>query len=128
MDLKEGIKGEVEFTVTKEQTAKHLGSGGLYVFATPMLVAMMEKAAWSSVEPYLDEGMGSVGTLMNMTHDAATPIGMKVVCRSELIGIEGRKLKFNVEAFDEKGKIGGGYHERFIVNNGKFQEKTNAKL
>lgn len=128
MELQTGIKGEVEFTVTKEQTAKHLGSGGLYVFATPMLVAMMEKAAWSSVEPYLGEGMGSVGTLMNMTHDAATPIGMKVVCRSELIGIEGRKLKFNVEAFDEKGKIGGGYHERFIVNNEKFQEKTDAKL
>ena len=128
MELHAGIKGEVEFTVTEEQTAKHLGSGGLYVFATPILVAMMEKAAWSSVEDLLGEGNGSVDTLMNMTHDAATPIGMKVVCRSELIAIDGRKLSFNVEAYDEKGKIGGGYHERYIINNEKFQAKTNAKL
>ena len=126
--LENGIKGQVEFTAEESGSAKAMGSGALDVLATPKMIAMLEKAAWESVQPYLEEGCGTVGTLMNVTHDAATPLGMKVTCTSELVQIEGKKLVFRVEAFDEKGHIGGGSHERFIVNNEKFQTKTNGKL
>ncbi len=125
--LEAGIKGSVEFTVETEGSAKAMGSGALDVLATPKMIAMLEKAAWESVQPFLEEGCGTVGTLMNVTHDAATPLGMKVSCRSELIQVEGKKLIFRVEAFDEKGHIGGGLHERFIVRNDKFQAKTDSK-
>ena len=123
-----GIKGITERIVDDSITAKAMGSGSLSVFATPAMIAMMEKAACDSVQPELDEGCGTVGTLINITHDAATPVGMKVRCESELIAVDGRKLTFKVEAFDEKGRIGGGTHERFIIFNDKFQAKTDAKL
>ncbi|MBR3245175.1 MAG: thioesterase family protein [Parasporobacterium sp.] len=126
--LETGIKGHVEFLAEESGSAKTMESGALEVLATPKMIAMLEKAAWESVQPYLEEGCGTVGTKMDVTHDAATPLGMKVVCESELIQIEGKKLTFNVKAFDEKGHIGGGLHERFIVNNEKFQTKTDAKL
>ena len=125
--MEPGIKGSVEFVVNVAKSARVVGSGALDVLATPVMIAMMEKAAWESVQPELEEGSGTVGTLMNVTHDAATPLGMKVTCQSELVAVEGRKLKFKVTAFDEKGPIGGGEHERFIVNNDKFPVKTNAK-
>lgn len=125
--LKEGIKGVTEFIAEEEGSAKAMGSGALAVLATPKMIAMLEKAAWESVQPFLEEGCGSVGTLMNVSHDAATPLGMKVRCESELIRVEGKKLTFRVEAFDEKGRIGGGTHERFIINNARFQEKTDRK-
>ena len=125
MDI--GIKGQVIFTVDESCSAKTMGSGALNVLATPKMVAMLEKAAWESVQPFLEEGCGTVGTLMNITHDAATPLGMQVRCTSELTGIDGRRLIFSVEAFDERGHIGGGTHERFIVNNEKFQTKTDAR-
>ena len=122
-----GIKGRVEMTVAPEQSAKVVGSGLVDVFATPAMVALMEKTASSSVLPYLEDGQGTVGISLNITHDAATPIGMKVWCESELIKVEGRKLTFKVEAFDEKERIGGGTHERFIITTEKFQAKANAK-
>lgn len=122
-----GIRGEVVFTADKEGSALEMGSGALSVLATPKMIAMLEKAAWESVQPYLDEGCGTVGTLMNVTHEAATPLGMQVTCRSVLVGIDGKKLTFQVEAFDQKGRIGGGTHERFIVNNEKFQTKADSK-
>ncbi len=125
--LETGIKGQVEFTAEESGSAKAMGSGALDVLATPKMIAMLEKAAWESVQPYLEEGCGTVGTLMNVSHDAATPLGMKVTCTSELVEIDGKKLVFQVEAFDEKGHIGGGMHERFIVNNERFQSKTNSK-
>lgn len=114
-------------TVAPEQSAKNVGSGLVDVFATPAMVALMEKTASSSVLPYLEEGQGTVGISLNITHDAATPVGMKVWCESELIKVEGRKLTFKVEAFDEKERIGGGTHERFIITTEKFQAKANAK-
>ena len=126
--LEAGIKGQVEFIADEDGSAKVMGSGALDVLATPKMIATLEKAAWESVQPYLEEGCGTVGTLMNVTHDAATPLGMKVTCTSELLSVEGKKLVFKVEAIDEKGHIGGGMHERFIVNNEKFQSKTNGKL
>ena len=122
--LKTGIKGHQELVVTQELTAKNMGSGVMDVFATPAMLALMEKTAFTSVAEYLNEGCGSVGTKVDIEHVASSPVGMKITCDSELIEIEGRKLVFKVEAYDEKGLIGKGTHERFIVENKKFQEKT----
>ena len=126
--LKTGIKGHQELVVTQELTAKNMGSGVKDVFATPAMLALMEKTAFTSVAEYLNEGCGSVGTKVDIEHVASSPVGMKITCDSELIEIEGRKLVFKVEAYDEKGLIGKGTHERFIVENKKFQEKTDNKL
>ncbi len=122
-----GIKGSCELVVTDEISAKTMGSGTLDVLATPAMIALMEKTAWTSVQDELEEGSGTVGISMNITHDAPTPLGMKVHCESELIAADGRKLTFKVEAFDEKGSIGKGTHERFIINSSKFQAKANSK-
>lgn len=126
--LKTGIKGHQELVVTQELTAKNMGSGVMDVFATPAMLALMEKTAFTSVAEYLNEGCGSVGTKVDIEHVASSPVGMKITCDSELIEIEGRKLVFKEEAYDEKGLIGKGTHERFIVENKKFQEKTDNKL
>ena len=126
--LKTGINGHQELVVTQELTAKNMGSGVMDVFATPAMLALMEKTAFTSVAEYLNEGCGSVGTKVDIEHVASSPVGMKITCDSELIEVEGRKLVFKVEAYDEKGLIGKGTHERFIVENKKFQEKTDNKL
>lgn len=126
--LKTGIKGHQELVVTQELTAKNMGSGVMDVFATPAMLALMEKTAFTSVAEYLNEGCGSVGTKVDIEHVASSPVGIKITCDSELIEVEGRKLVFKVEAYDEKGLIGKGTHERFIVENKKFQEKTDNKL
>ena len=116
-----GIKGREEVMVTEENTAKAMGSGTLDVFATPAMTA------WKSVAPFLEDGDGTVGTLLQITHDAPTPLGMKVFCESELLEIDGRRLVFHVAAFDEKGKIGEGRHERFVINNERFAAKAEKK-
>ena len=125
--LEAGIKGRQEVMVEEGNCASAVGSGLLKVFATPAMIALMEKTAWMGVAPELGEGEGTVGTLLNVTHDAPTPIGMKVWCESTLEEVDGRRLVFSVEAFDEKGRIGGGRHERFIVGNEKFQAKADRK-
>ncbi len=122
-----GIKGRVETVVDHSNTAKFAGSGELDVFATPNMIALMEQAAQASVAPYLEEGQGTVGTMISVTHDAATPLGMKVWAESELVELDRRRLVFEVCAFDECGAIGKGRHERFIINNEKFLTKVNAK-
>ena len=122
-----GIKGTQTIKVTEENTAAAMGSGTLAVFATPAMIALMEKTAYLSVQDALDEGMGSVGTYLNVKHLAATPVGMQVTCESELVEIDARRLVFTVKAYDETGLIGEGTHERFIVLNEKFLAKTNAK-
>ena len=122
-----GIKGTQSVTVSNDNTAAAMGSGTLAVFATPAMIALMEKTAYISVQDALDEGMGSVGTLLNVKHLAATPVGMQVTCESELVEIDNRRLVFSVKAYDEIGLIGEGTHERFIVQNEKFLAKTNAK-
>ena len=126
--MKVGIKNQIKKTVVEELTAKVMGSGRLDVFATPAMVAMMEEAAHTSVEPELEEGQGTVGTSMTVLHIAATPVGMEVTCESELIEVDGRKLVFEIKAMDEVGLIGEARHERFIIENEKFLAKTNAKL
>jgi predicted thioesterase len=125
--LETGIRGVCELKVDETNSAKTMGSGTLDVLATPAMIALMEKTAWTSVQPYLEEGCGTVGTLLNVTHDAPTPFGMTVRCESELVEIQGRKLVFSITAYDEAGKIGGGTHERFIIQNEKFQNKANSK-
>lgn len=123
-----GIKGYKEITVTKELTAISLGSGDLEVYATPAMIALMEETASESVKPGLEVGQGSVGTCIAIKHLAATPIGMRVRCESDLVEVDGRRLVFHITAYDEKDKIGEGTHERFIISNDKFQSKVNSKL
>lgn len=123
-----GIKGKQELTVSEKDTAKVYGSGSLEVFGTPAIIALMEKTALTSIEPYLDEGEGSVGTALDVKHTAATPVGMKVVCESELIEVDRKRLTFRVTARDESGPIGEGTHERFVIQNEPFMEKANGKL
>ena len=125
--LEAGIKGTQEVKVTEENTALTMGSGTLKVFATPSMIALMEKTAWQSVAPHLDEGSGTVGTQLNVSHLSATPLGMTVRCESELTEVDGRKLVFKVAAYDNAGLIGEGTHERFIVKNEKFQAKADSK-
>jgi len=125
--LKTGMSAEIEKVVDDNDTAVKFGSGGVRVFATPMMVALMEKAALSAVDPYLEEGFATVGLSLNVRHIAATPVGMKVNAKAELIDIEGKKLTFRVEAFDEREKIGEGTHERYIINLSKFLERTQGK-
>lgn len=127
MELKTGIKGKETWTVTSERTADKVGSGGLPVFATPMMIGLIEKACFDSVQPYLQEGKGTVGTHVNVSHLAATPVGMKVTAECELIEIDGRRLVFKVSARDERSLIGEGTHERFIIDTVKFLAKTNNK-
>ena len=122
-----GMKGKAETVVTEKNTAKAMGSGTLDVFATPALVALAEKTCWMSVADALGEGNGSVGTKLELEHTAPTPVGMTVTCESELVAVEGRKLTFKVALHDEKGPVGGGTHERFVINNAKFAAKAEAK-
>lgn len=122
------IKGNEELLVDENYSAKTMGSGTLEVFATPAMIALMEKTAWKSVQDHLEEGQGTVGIALDVKHVAATPLGMKVCCESLLIQIDGKKLTFSVKAYDEVGLIGEGTHERFIVMNEKFQNKANEKV
>lgn len=126
--LETGIKGTRTVTVNEDNTAKAMGSGTLDVFATPALIALMEETCWRSVANELEEGSGTVGTLLEIKHTAPTPVGMKVTCESTLTEVDGRRLVFEVIARDAKGVVGEGKHERFVVQNEKFQVKANAKL
>ena len=126
--LETGIKGTRTVTVNEDNTAKAMGSGTLDVFATPALIALMEETCWRSVANELEEGSGTVGTLLEIKHTAPTPVGMKVTCESTLTEVDGRRLVFEVIARDAKGVVGEGKHERFVVQNEKFQVKANARL
>lgn len=128
--LSAGIRGYHEFTVTKEQLASVVGSGSVDVFATPMMIAAIEYAASQSVAPELEDGQTTVGTLVNITHAAATPEGMKVHVSTELTAVSanGRILTFKTAAYDEAGLIGEGTHRRVVVDRARFEAKTAAKL
>lgn len=122
-----GIKGRREQTVTAEMSAARVGSGLVDVFATPMMIALIEQTCNDSVLPCLEAGQGTVGTLVNVTHTSATPIGMRVWCESELTEVDRRRLVFRVKAYDECGPIGEGTHERFVIDTAKFFEKVKSK-
>jgi fluoroacetyl-CoA thioesterase len=123
MILTPGLTGEATTIVTHENTAASVGAGGVEVFGTPMMIALMENAAWRAVADSLDEGDVTVGTVVNVRHLGTTPLGQHVRAKAELIEIDGRRLVFNVEAYDEKRKIGEGQHERFIVNLERFKKR-----
>jgi predicted thioesterase len=126
MELKPGMTGEATTTVVHENTAAAVGAGGVEVFGTPMLVALMENASWRTVADALDEGYVTVGTHINISHLAATPLGQQVRATAELVQIDGRRLVFRVEAFDERQKVGEGQHERTIVQLERFLSRIKA--
>lgn len=127
MELRVGLKGEARDRVTEENTAIRYGSGSVAVYATPAMIGLMEKASLSSVDPLLPEGQATVGTRLDVRHLAATPLGFEVVARAELVEVDGRRLVFRVEAFDDREKIGEGLHERYVITLEKFLRKAEDK-
>lgn len=127
MELKVGMTNTCEMTVEKKDTAAAVASGLAEVFATPMMIALMEKASYTLAEQGMEEGCSTVGTAISVNHIAATPVGMKVKAVATLKEIDGRKLTFDVEAFDETEKIGDAVHTRFIIKSEKFLAKAYAK-
>ena len=125
-----GTKCQLEQTVTQELTAATVGSGALPVFGTPFMAAMMENAALTVLQNFLEEDQGSVGTHLDIHHDAPTPIGMRVWAEAEITGVSenGKMVDFKVSAWDERGPVGGGTHTRAIINSQRFLDKCNKKL
>jgi fluoroacetyl-CoA thioesterase len=119
-----GIRGSAEMVVTDKDTAWEMGSGGVKVYATPSMIALMEKAAQSSVRPLMADGFVTVGTEVCVKHLKATPVGMRVTAESVLVRVEGKVLYFQVVARDERGEVGNGTHTRAIVNLARFMEKA----
>ncbi|MGY0373605.1 thioesterase family protein [Clostridium sp. JNZ J1-5] len=122
-NVQEGTKGFMEIVVAEENSAKKIGSGLADVYATPAMVGLMENTAQSSIKGDLPEGYSTVGIEINVKHMKATPIGMKVRCESVLKKVEGKKLLFEIEAFDEVAKIGEATHWRYIINESDFISK-----
>jgi fluoroacetyl-CoA thioesterase len=127
-NLKIGMKGSAELLVGVEHTAPRVGSGRVPVLATPVMINVIEAAALAAVEHLLPPGHQSLGIHLDVRHFAATPVGMCVRATSELIGIDGRTLMFQVEAHDEKEPIGDGSHERVVVNVARFDQRVQKKL
>lgn len=122
-----GLVGERETRVEVGNTARHLGSGDVSVFATPEMIRLMERAAVRAVDHLLPEGYRTVGIHVDVRHLAATPLGMTVRARAELLEVNGRRLTFRVEAFDDVEKVGEGVHQRMIVSLVKFRDRVKAK-
>ena len=127
-ELKPGLKGCAETLVAPGNTAADIGSGALPVFSTPHMIALMEKASMAAIAPCLEEGQGSVGTHVDVSHLAATPVGMTVRAESELVAVDRRMLNFRVRAYAGEELIGEGSHQRCLIMNDRFMEKTLAKL
>ena len=128
MEIQVGMKGQVSSFVEREDTALEVGSGSLLVYATPCMVALMEGAACEAISAALPEDKTSVGTQLNISHLAATPVGMDVRAEAEVIAVEGSAITFQVTAYDESGKIGEGTHKRAVISVQKFLDRTYAKL
>ena len=127
-DITIGLTGTSELTVSENELAKNVGSGSLEVFATPVMIMLMEKAACSCISEYLEGDETTVGTEMNVKHTSATPKNMKVCAEAELLEVNGRELIFSVKAYDEAGDIGSGIHKRFLVYGDKFSQKTYSQI
>lgn len=127
MEIMIGTKGEATNLVERADTAYEVGSGDLLVYATPCMVALMEGAACEALAS-LPEGKTSVGTELNVSHKAATPVGMEVRAEAEITAVEGNTVTFRVAAYDEAGLIGEGTHKRVIVSTQRFLEKVYSKL
>ena len=128
MELTVGLKGKVNSTVEREDTAQEVGSGSLLVYATPCMVALMEGAACEAIADAIPEGKTSVGIELNISHISATPVGLDVYAEAELTALDKNILTFQVHAYDESGLIGEGTHKRAVVTAQKFLEKTYEKL
>lgn len=128
MKIETGYKGRAEEMVTEKNTAMAAGSGDLQVYGTPFMIALMEKAASESLIPSLEPGQGSVGTMLNVRHVSATPVGLKVWAESEVTQVNGKLVLFDVKAYDERGLIGEGTHERAIIGKERFLQKCYDKL
>ena len=126
--IKTGLKGSTEIMVGTRDTAPHVGSGKIKVLATPVLVMLLEEAALHAVEGLLPPGHQTVGTRLDVSHTAATPVGMRVLAHAEVTKVEGRKLTFRVWADDQVERIGEGTHERIIVNVERFDKRTQIKV
>lgn len=122
-----GLSAEVEITVGENETAAHMGSGLVSVYATPALVALMENAAVHALEGHLSPGQTTVGGQIDLRHLAATPVGMRVRARAELVDVQGRKLTFHIQAWDEAEQIGEANHVRFLIEEETFMAKVRAK-
>ena len=125
--IEAGIKGAAELTVSAADTARARRSGTLDVLATPALAELVERCCWESIAEYLDEGQTTVGTRLELRHNAPTPVGMTVRCESVLTAVDRRALSFQVRAFDAAGEIAVAEHDRFIVDAQRFQAKADAK-
>ncbi|GAU76099.1 hypothetical protein F3D3_0696 [Fusibacter sp. 3D3] len=125
--LKIGDQFISELIVEEKHTAAAFGSGTIFVFSTPMMIGLMENAALKCAQVGLSEGQSTVGTFVNVKHMAATPMNMKVKAIATIIEIDGKKLTFAVEAFDEKEKIGEGTHGRYVIDAEKFLKRVNEK-
>ena len=123
-----GLTGTAADSVTAENTALAVGSGSLKVLATPAMICLVERVAAALVEKNLPPELTSVGTAINIKHVAPSPIGMNIRAEVKIVSVDGRKIIFDVAAFDELGQIGRGSHERFIVDRKKFQVKADSKL
>ncbi len=129
MALEPGLVNEISITVAESDTARVSGGDTLPpVLSTPRMISYMERTAHQALLPYLTEGQTSVGTLVNIRHLAATPVGMQVRFRAELIEVDRRRMRFKVEAWDAVEKVGEGEHERFIVDKGRFDERLAQKI
>src|ERR1043165_7881978 len=126
--VKPGLRGEAGLLVSEEHTAPRVGSGAVHVLATPVMINLMEAAALAAVEELLPSGHQSLGTVLNVRHIAATPVGMRVRATATVEKVETRTIFFRVEARDEKDLIGDGAHERVVVNVAKFDERVQKKL
>ena len=128
MEITVGMKGEVSNLVEREDTAYEVGSGSLLVYATPCMVALMEGAACEAIAAELPEEKTSVGIALNISHLAATPVGMEVRAEAEVTEVDGNTITFQITAYDEAGKIGEGTHKRAIVTSQRFLDKVYSKL
>ncbi len=128
MDLRPGLTGRAELVVTEAHTAPRVGSGKVHVLATPVMINLIEAAALEAVEHLLPAGHQSLGTVLNIRHIAATPVGMRIRATAEVVSVEKRTIVFRVEAHDERELIGDGRHERVVVNVARFDERVQKKL
>jgi predicted thioesterase len=123
-----GMRGSAELVVGEEHTAPRVGSGKVHVLATPVMINLIEAAALEAVERLLPPGYQSLGTILNVRHIAATPVGMRVTATATVEKVDGRTVFFRVEARDEKELIGDGNHERVVVNVARLDERVQRKL
>jgi fluoroacetyl-CoA thioesterase len=125
--IQPGLRGETTLLVAEEDTARHLGSGGVRVLATPQMILMMERAGVAAVDALLPAGYVTVGAHLDVRHLAPTPVGFEVRAVAELVAVEGRRLTFRVTVHDGAEVVGEGYHERYVVDLERFGRRVAEK-